>query len=547
MRRTQLGEPPPRSAREAPRPGGVSWFKVVVGLCLATGLLSLAWQSRSRRVLRRAANFKALKRCDPATYPLWQIHELRELDLSDCGHVELPDDAAVWSRFASLRQMNLNGNALRSLPNEMRVLSSLEVLFLSENQFDSVPQVIGELPKLRVLSFRGNSFVEFFSTHLPAHSLVWLILTNNNINHLHENIGELKLLRKLMLSHNQIDNVPAELGECKDLELLRLADNNIRTVPSEILALPKLAWISLSGNPMSKPPRGSAKIIPWNEVNVRGKVLGKGASGIVYQGKYDNKNVAVKMFKEQSQGSDGNAADEAAINGLIDHPLAVSALGVLPSEGGEEGAYQGMVMELISDTHPLGLVPDFDTVARDAGPAPRAERLTPEQVRGVVWNVASVLDYVHSSLGLSHGDVYLHNTLSSKDVVARLSDWGASFVYARDDKDGEGTAASAYERLEVLAFGRLVQDLLAWHLDVVAPDATALDPEGDPAQNPAPRGQDMEDGPFRDLMTAVLRRDPARRPTFREIKETLASMSEFEQFLVQDQYRAILKPNSQGK
>jgi serine/threonine protein kinase len=250
-------------------------------------------------------------------------------------------------------------------------------------------------------------------------------------------------------------------------------------------------------------------------------VLGKGASGTVYQGSYNNNDVAVKIFKEGSKGSDGNAVDEARINGLIDHPLAISAIGVIMD--GKEKTYRGMVMNLLSGTYPLGKIPNFDTVTRDEGPSPHSKNLSMTQVYSVVWNVALVLEYIHSSIGVSHGDVYLHNVLRDGQFVARLSDWGASFVYNRDDAE----LTEMLERIEVLAFGRLVQDLLAWHLRVAVPDTTGSTSYFDSFLS---RDKSMEMGAFKELLASILQPDQTIRPNFRAIKEKLESMSEFNEF-----------------
>lgn len=522
VQRTRMGEP--RHRREGERTKRrpvVEWSKAIL-LCLAvaSGFLTLVWHKKSLHLQRQSSNFEMVDRCELKTYPLWQIEALEELNLSGCDHVSLPDDAELWSKFSSLKKLDLNNNSLIELPDEMEVLSSLEILFLSENKFESIPDVISKL-NLRVLSLRGNLLRELSASYLPTSSLVWLILTNNQISKLHSDIGDAKHLRKLMLSHNRLETVPMELGECTDLELIRLANNNISTMPREVLMLPKLAWISLSGNPISIPPTKVAKIIKETDIQMHSTVLGNGASGTVYQGSYNNSDVAVKIFKEGSKGSDGNAVDEARINGLIDHPLAISAIGVIMD--GKEKTYRGMVMNLLSGTYPLGKIPNFDTVTRDEGPSPHSKNLSMTQVYSVVWNVALVLEYIHSSIGVSHGDVYLHNVLRDGQFVARLSDWGASFVYNRDDAE----LTEMLERIEVLAFGRLVQDLLAWHLRVAVPDTTGSTSYFDSFLS---RNKSMEMGAFKELLASILQPDQTIRPNFRAIKEKLESMSEFNEF-----------------
>lgn len=520
--RTQMGDPVPRVGGDKRRPV-VEWTKaILICLALVSGFLTFTWFRRSRHLQRKSADFIKLDRCDLRTYPLWQIGQLKELNLSGCEHINIPDDSELWSRFTSLKKLDLNNNYLSDLPEALGALSpSLEILFLSENKFESIPEVIGKLSRLRVLSLRGNSLRELSTSNMPITSLVWLILTNNRIGRIDTNVSDLKFLRKLMLSHNEIASVPVELGECKDLELIRLSNNKLKSMPKEVITLPKLAWISLSGNPMSIPPKAVEKVIKESDIEMQSKILGKGASGTVYKAKYDGKDVAVKVFKEKSKGSDGNAADEAAINGLINHPLAVSAIGVIPLEG--DDGYKGMVMNLLDGTYPLGKVPSFETVTRNEGPAPHSENMSNEQVLSAVWNIASVLEYIHSSVGVSHSDVYLHNVLRDGHFVARLSDWGASFIYDRKDSD----SAAIFERIEVLAFGRLVQSLFDWHLNIAVPDST--EPPKYLGKNR--KGRMMDEGPLKELIASVLKPDQANRPKFSLIKEKLESMPEFKEFV----------------
>ena len=444
-----------------------------------------------------------------------------ELTLPSSTWNKIIHTSNLWGQLKNLKKLELNNNELTTLPACLDALPSLEILFLSENKFETIPECIGRMSKLRMLSFRGNCLKELSSTNLPTSSLVWLILTNNDIGMINPNVKELKLLRKLMLSHNKIPNIPKELGQCTDLELIRLANNDINVpLPNEFLTLPKLAWISLAGNPIAHNPETlkEREILKSSVTVDESRVLGRGASGTVYLGQYNDKDVAVKIFKQQSMGSDGCAADEARINAVVDHPLAVSAHGVFISD---DGSPEGMAMELLEGAEALGCVPSFNTVTRDAGPSDTAKDLSKDQVLSVVWNTAIALEHVHSSANVVNGDIYLHNILrTSKDLgTTKMSDWGASFIYDGNDND----SAATFEAIEVLAFGRLVQDLFDWHLATALPDST------EPADFLGrTRGDLLERGPFYDLMTSILQPDQASRPTFATIKAKLSSMPEFQ-------------------
>eukprot|EP00986_Skeletonema_menzelii_P018955 scaffold27037_cov134-Skeletonema_menzelii.AAC.2 len=480
----------------------------IVAICLLLSVTGNKWPNHN---LRKTVSET---RCDLSSYPLRKLRDLKELDLSSCGtNLNLPDVVEIWASFSSLKKLDLNNNQLKMLPQAIENIPSLEILFLSENKFVAIPE-LNKMKKLRVLSLRGNLITNLSSLNLPTAALEWLILTNNRIQTIDPDIKDLKLLKKLMLSHNNISEIPEELGHCHDLELIRLADNNILSVPTSVLGLSKLAWISLSGNPFSSlqsTPTQEAKVILESDLEIyESDVLGSGASGTVYKGRYRGEDVAVKIFRAMSKGSDGNSEDEANINNLIDTPFAISALGVIPAQQAEEGGkYKGMVMKLLDGTYPMGIVPSFQTVTRDEDAAPHATNLSTSQVMGTIWNVANALEYIHTR-GVCHGDVYLHNVLRDGEGIARLSDWGASFVY---DKRAE------IEKIEVLAFGRLVQDLLRWNLNVAIPDSTELGSH----LNSKSGDKTMS------LIASILQKEQSKRPTFREIKETLATIPEFEQ------------------
>lgn len=85
------------------------------------------------------------------------------------------------------------------------------------------------------------------------------------------------------------------------------------------------------------------------------------------------------------------------------------------------------------------------------------------------------------------------------DKVSRISDWGASFAYNRDDAE----QADLIEKIEVLAFGRLVQDLVSWHSDVIV----------------VPKE-------IQDLLVQIVESETTERPNFRTIKEKLSFISE---------------------
>ena len=51
----------------------------------------------------------------------------------------------------------MGGNNLTSLPEEIAQLRRLKTLFFANNEFQSIPTVLGKLPELFMLSFKGTT------------------------------------------------------------------------------------------------------------------------------------------------------------------------------------------------------------------------------------------------------------------------------------------------------------------------------------------------------------------------------------------------------
>lgn len=84
------------------------------------------------------------------------------------------------------------------------------------------------------------------------------------------------------------------------------------------------------------------------------------------------------------------------------------------------------------------------------------QTLAASAVLRTLRNVASALLFLHSELGVAHGDVCGNNIYTSPDDgTAQLCDFGASFHYTGSTRvDGH-----LIERCEVRAFGLLVNDM----------------------------------------------------------------------------------------
>jgi hypothetical protein len=382
---------------------------------------------------------------------------LRNGDLAGARELRLRErltafPSEIFALAETLEVLDLSGGALTSLPDDLGRLTKLRVLFCSGNRFERLPPSLGDCPALSQVGFRGCGLREIPAESLPP-ALRWLTLTDNAIDTLPAALGERPLLQKLMLSGNRLEALPDSLAGHSRLELLRLAANRFEALPGWLAEAPNLAWLAWAGNPFDHGAPPSGRTVAWSALRP-GRPLGEGASGLVQAAEWTDgaqtRPVALKLFKG-AMTSDGLPEREmAACLAAGEHPNLTGALGQLVDH--PDGA-QGLLMALLPpDWRVLAGPPSLESCSRDVYDP--ALRLDLDVALRIARDVATGAAHLHAK-GLSHGDLYAHNILWDGAIgQAVLSDLGgASFL-----PNGPG---DRLDRLDVLAFGRLLAELLA--------------------------------------------------------------------------------------
>ena len=385
-----------------------------------------------------------------------ELTGITRLDLSE-ALTEFPRE--IFDLADSLEVLNLSGNQLSSLPDDLPRLNKLRILFCSDNAFDEVPAVLGECRELEMVGFKANRIRRLPAAALPP-KLRWLILTDNQLELLPEEIGRCERLQKLMLAGNRLQALPETLADCHQLELLRVAANQLPGLPDWLLEMPRLSWLAFAGNPFSDAIE--AEVLAQHplppiqrEQLVLGEVLGQGASGVIHRADWQPpqqpaKAMAAKLFKG-SLTSDGLPHSEmAACIAAGEHPNLVRIAGPLAEH---EDASPGLLMELIDPAFKvLAGPPSLASCTRDCY-APQ-QRFTAEQVLHIATGVANAVAHLHAR-GILHGDLYGHNLLVDPAGRALLSDFGAASFHDPLSKQG-----LKLQLLEARAFGYLLEELL---------------------------------------------------------------------------------------
>ena len=421
----------------------------------------------------------------------------RRLALS-AGLSEFPNE--IFALADTLEVLDLSGNALTALPDDLHRLHRLRVLFASDNRFTSLPAGLGRCARLEMIGFKANRIVDVPAESLPPR-LRWLILTDNAIEHLPDALGRCTRLQKLMLAGNRLQALPTTLAGCERLELLRIAANRLPTLPDALLQLPRLAWLAFGGNPLNATREAAVRAdralpaVPWGALAVHERV-GQGASGVIHRAVWASapggpRTVALKLFKG-AVTSDGSPDSELAASLAAGaHPHRIGAEGRLA--GHPDGA-EGLVMPWVdADYVTLAGPPSLESCTRDV--YADGTRFTPAQALRLAAGVADAVHTLHAR-GLLHGDLYAHNILWRGDGDARLGDMGAASFF--DTMDAH--QAGALQRIEARAFGCLAEEV---RLRCSEPESPAL-------------------APLAEIEARCLDADPAARPRFDAIARALS-------------------------
>lgn len=373
----------------------------------------------------------------------------KRLDLN-CGLTELPKE--VFELADSLEVLNLSGNRLTDLPDDMGRLHKLKIVFGSNNLFTRLPESLGDCAALEVVGFKATCIREVSPQALPP-SLRWLILTDNAIERLPDALGERPALQKLMLAGNRLQALPEGLADAHRLELLRLSANRFARLPPWLTRLPRLAWLALAGNPLGWQVAAHAPLpsVAWSQLQVN-ELLGEGASGHIHRVTLSSGDTqALKLFKG-TVTSDGLPEHEIAGSLAIGpHPRLCTPVAELEQH---PHGVRGMLLPLLPPSHRvLAGPPSMDSCTRDvyapgfALSAALAFRVAQQMVAG--------LAHLHAR-GVMHGDFYAHNILwNPANGDALLSDMGAATVLPTN----QPVLARALLQLEVRALGCLFEEL----------------------------------------------------------------------------------------
>ncbi|KAH8301449.1 hypothetical protein KR059_003634 [Drosophila kikkawai] len=187
----------------------------------------------------------------------YHMRNTRVLNVSMANITGLPMEVLETARQELVNVVNLDGNLLIELPQDLHMLSELLTeLVLSRNQISYVPTNISQYSKLAVLNLSCNLLCELPMELAGLQLLRELDISHNRFELLPRCIYELQSLGKLVANDNRIKDIDASdqgLGAMISLHTLILNNNDIQMVPPLLGNLTNIKQLELWGNTFRLP------------------------------------------------------------------------------------------------------------------------------------------------------------------------------------------------------------------------------------------------------------------------------------------------------
>ncbi|KAF9543214.1 hypothetical protein EC957_001089 [Mortierella hygrophila] len=177
---------------------------------------------------------------------LLKLTKLDVLDLS-CNSISSFHSAFKMKKLKNLRRLNLDHNMLTDI-SPIYKLKSLRELRMNHNFVPFLAIAIQNMTKLKILAMESNSLSTLPETMGKLGNLCELRLSDNNLRALPESIGSIRTLQVLALRSNLLERLPESWKDMENLSTLDLASNKLTSLPADIVRLPKLTHLDLHDN-----------------------------------------------------------------------------------------------------------------------------------------------------------------------------------------------------------------------------------------------------------------------------------------------------------
>ncbi|TAE74254.1 MAG: hypothetical protein EAZ85_04990 [Bacteroidetes bacterium] len=212
-------------------------------------------------------SLKALKLTKFPT-AIFRFKNLEELDLSGNNIMIIPDEIG---NLEKLRIFNINSNRLQRLPINIKKLTQISHLGIAYNKFKVFPDEVNELTSLKTFDISGNQLIEIPEDIKNLKNLTDLYCAHNNLTFLPKNIGKLTKLRTLFAFNNLIKKLPNEITNLKELSNLQMYNNNLTELPNTMGEMKGLVFLGVSKNNFKEIPKELTDIPKLKKLYIKRK------------------------------------------------------------------------------------------------------------------------------------------------------------------------------------------------------------------------------------------------------------------------------------
>uniref|UniRef100_A0A673FUI7 Leucine-rich repeat-containing protein 1-like n=1 Tax=Sinocyclocheilus rhinocerous TaxID=307959 RepID=A0A673FUI7_9TELE len=190
------------------------------------------------------------------------IMELPE-SISYCKTLQVADFSGnPLTSICHLVSLELRENLLTYLPESLSQLQKLEELDVGSNELYNLVSVVIFMTSSKWTNDNNNDF-----DCTSMRSLTCLDVSENKLEHLPEEMGNLLSLTDLLVSQNLIDMLPEGLGKLRRLSILKADQNRLVHLPESIGNCESLTELVLTENQLVSLPRSIGKLKKLSNFN----------------------------------------------------------------------------------------------------------------------------------------------------------------------------------------------------------------------------------------------------------------------------------------
>ncbi|KAG2194526.1 hypothetical protein INT47_005730 [Mucor saturninus] len=194
----------------------------------------------------------------------------RRVDLQNKNLATIP--IFLYRYAARITSLDLSRNLMMEIPVDfVQMCKNMKQLWLTNNDYNGLPQSIRFIPNLEHLNVSGNHIQDLEPARLDElETLRTFRAYNNKLTTLPPSFSSFKHLTILFISNNSFTKFPAVICEIESLAYLDISFNKITCFPDEICNLTQLVGLFATANRLTgRLPPSFSKLEKLQELDLR--------------------------------------------------------------------------------------------------------------------------------------------------------------------------------------------------------------------------------------------------------------------------------------